>query len=114
VEFLADNNVLIILDVAIHPELEKDGLAREISVQRLRKKPGLVPTDDVGVESRVLADPDKISLEEVFKTHSAVIRKVLSRTVGKQIVEGVEGKEIIIEEDHKVRKATFSLRLVKL
>lgn len=122
-EFNTDNDVLIILDVAMYPELEKEGLVREIinRVQRLRKKAGLVPTDDVGMEYRVLGDPDDIGLEEVFETQSAAIEKALRRPVDKQVVTEVEGKivegkkeEVIVEEDQEVRKATFSLRLVKL
>ena len=48
-----DDDVLIFLDAALYPELYEEGLAREIinRVQRLRKKAGLVPTDDVRMES---------------------------------------------------------------
>ncbi|KFX95488.1 hypothetical protein V490_03838 [Pseudogymnoascus sp. VKM F-3557] len=115
-EFNTNNDVLIILDVALYPELDKEGLAREIinRVQRLRKKAGLVPTDDVGVEYCVLNDPDNIGLQEVFETQSAVLGKALSRLVDNQVNEGVEGKEIFVEENQEVRKATFSLRLVQL
>ena len=49
-EFHTNDDVIIIVDVAMYPELEKEGIAREIlnRVQRLRKKAALVPTDDVG------------------------------------------------------------------
>lgn len=122
-EFNTDNDVLIILDVTMYPELEKEGLVREIinRVQRLRKKAGLAPTDDVGIEYRVLSDPDNIGLEEVFETQSAAIEKALRRPVDKHVVTEaerkiVEGKkeEVIVEEDQEVQKATCLLRLVKL
>lgn len=118
-----DNDVLIILDAAIYPELHQEGLAREIvnRVQRLRKKAGLVPTDDVKMEYRVLADPDKVGLNEAFESQSATIEKVLRRPLDKHIVTEVEGeipitKEqgVIIQEEQEVHKATFLLRLLKL
>ena len=90
-------------------------------VQRLRKKEGLVPTDDVGMEYRVLSDPYDIGLEEVFETQSAAIEKALRRPVDQHVITEVEGKidegkeeEVILEENQEVQKATFLLRLVKL
>ncbi|PGH09391.1 isoleucine-tRNA ligase [Helicocarpus griseus UAMH5409] len=118
-----DDDVLIILDATLYPELAEEGLAREIvnRVQRLRKKAGLVPTDDVGMEYRVLSDPDKIGIENVFQTQSKAIEKALRRPIDQHIVTEVEGKVpngdeegVIAEEEQEVQKATFLLRLVKL
>ncbi|ODH47857.1 isoleucine-tRNA ligase [Paracoccidioides brasiliensis] len=118
-----DDDVLIILDAVLYPELAEEGLAREIvnRVQRLRKKAGLVPTDDVGMEYRVLSDPDNIGIEHVFQTQSKAIEKALRRPIDQHIVTEVEGKApdgeeegIILEEEQEVQKATFLLRLVKL
>ena len=63
-----DSDVLTILDVNLYPELAHQGLGREIinRVQRLRKKAGLVPTDDVKMEYTVISDPDNIGLDEAF------------------------------------------------
>ena len=122
-EFNTDDDVLIILDVAMYPELEEEGLAREIinRVQRLRKKAGLVPTDDVGMEYRVLEDPDNIGLEKVFEMQEKMIEKALRRAVDKHVITEVEGKipngkieEVILQEEQEVQKARFLLRLVKL
>lgn len=122
-EFNTDDDVIIILDAAMYPELEKEGIAREIinRVQRLRKKAGLVPTDDVGMEYRVLSDPEKIGLEEVFESQGGLIEKSLRRPVDRHVAtenegEIVEGKveTVILEEEQEVQKATFLLRLVKL
>ncbi|RVX73483.1 Isoleucine--tRNA ligase, cytoplasmic [Exophiala mesophila] len=120
----SDDDVLIILDVAIHPELEQEGLAREIinRVQQLRKKANLVPTDDVKMEYRVEQDPENIGLEAVFESQSAFIEKALRRPVDKHVVTEVEGpisngdekESIIAEELQEVQKATFLLRLLKL
>ena len=116
-----DNDVLIILDAAIYPELAHQGLAREVvnRVQRMRKKAGLVPTDDVKMQYRMLEDPDAIGMEEVFKTQGGMIERALRRPVDKHItteVAGTAGQEenVILEEEQEVQKATFMLRLVSL
>lgn len=118
-----DQDVLIILDVEIYPGLAEEGLAREIinRVQRLRKKAGLQPTDDIKMEYKVVADPENIGLEKVFHSHGAAIAKALRRPMDKHEVTHVEGeiperKEagIIAQEEQEVQKATFLLRLLKL
>ncbi|KAL1960866.1 hypothetical protein VTO42DRAFT_5849 [Malbranchea cinnamomea] len=122
VETNSDNDVLIILDATIYPELAHEGLAREIvnRVQKLRKKAGLVPTDDVKMEYRVLTDPDNIGLAEVFETQSQAIEKALRRPVDKHVVTEAGGEipngeeDVIMEEEQEVQKATFMLRLVRL
>jgi isoleucyl-tRNA synthetase len=117
-----DEDVLTILDAALYPELAEEGLAREIinRVQRLRKKAGLQPTDDVKMEYKVLSDPDSIGLQKVFSGQSKTIEKALRRPVDHhnvtqfegEIPNGVEG--LIMEEEQEIQKATFMLRLVKL
>lgn len=122
-EFNTDDDVLIILDVKSYPELEQEGLAREIvrRVQDLRKKSGLVPTDDVGMEYRVLKDPDNIGLEAAFESQGKIFEKALRRNVDKHVITEVEGKipeedneTVIAQEEQELHKATFLLRLVKL
>jgi isoleucyl-tRNA synthetase len=122
-EFNTDDDVLIILDTASYPELEQEGLAREIvrRVQDLRKKAGLVPTDDVGMEYRVLSDPESVGLEAAFENQAAVFEKALRRNVDKHVITEVEGKipegkdeKVLVEEELEIHKATFLLRLVKL
>lgn len=118
-----DNDVLTILDAAIYSELAKEGLAREVinRVQQLRKRAKLVPTDDVKMEYKVLTDPGKIGIEEVFATHGKAFEKALRRPLDKHIVTASGGEipegnteEVIAEEEQEVHKATFMLRLVKL
>ncbi|EEP82355.1 isoleucyl-tRNA synthetase [Uncinocarpus reesii 1704] len=76
-----DDDVLIILDVALYPELAHEGLTREIvnRVQRLRKKAGLVPTDDVKMEYRVLSDPIVLGSVSVWK-HRRRVSKSTAQT----------------------------------
>lgn len=118
-----DNDVLTILDAALYSELAHEGLAREVinRVQRLRKKAGLVPTDDVKMEYRMNDDPDNIGMAEVFETQAEMIEKALRRPVDKHVVTEFEGtipdgvrQDVIMEEEQEVQKATFLLRLVKL
>lgn len=122
-EFNTNDDALIVLDVASYPELVQEGLAREIvrRVQDLRKKAGLLPTDDVGMEYRVLSDPDTVGIESVFETQGKVFEKALRRNVDKHVVTEVEGKipegngeEVIAQEEQEVHRATFLLRLVKI
>lgn len=110
-----DSDVLTILDTEIHPELAQEGLAREIinRVQRLRKKAGLQPTDDIKMEYRVLSDPENIGLEGMFSSQTAIFEKALRRPIDKQEGEG-NGEGLITEENQEVQQATFLLRLLKL
>lgn len=119
-----DDDVLTILDVAIHPELAQEGLAREIinRVQQLRKKANLKPTDDIKMEYRVQEDPDTIGLETAFESQSDFIGKALRRPLDKHVVTEIEGpvvngvdpSTIIAEEVQEIQKATFLLRLLTL
>lgn len=113
-EINTDSELLTILDSEIHPELAQEGLAREIvnRVQRLRKKAGLQPTDDVKMEYQVLSDPENIGLADVMVSQAATFEKVLRRPVEKR-QEG-ETNELIAEEEQEVQQAIFLLRLVKL
>ncbi|KAH8816299.1 tRNA synthetases class I-domain-containing protein [Xylogone sp. PMI_703] len=118
-----DEDVLIILDAQIYPELADEGLAREIinRVQRSRKKAGLQPTDDVKMEYRVLADPEKIGLEDVFRSQAKSIEKALRRPLDHHVITEVEGQipngveeGVILEEEQEIQKAVFLLRLLKI
>lgn len=118
-----DNEVLTILDCEIYPELKSEGVAREIinRVQRLRKKAGLVPTDDIKMEYKVLSDPEGLGLEDVFVTQAGQLQKALRRPLDKHEATKVEGEipsteeqGVIAEEMQEVQAATFLLRLLKL
>lgn len=110
-----DSDVLTILDTELHPELAQEGLAREVinRVQRLRKKAGLQPTDDVKMEYKVVSDPDNVGLDEVFTSQSSAFEKVLRRPL-EEVEEGADADRVIAEEEQEVQQATFLLRLLKL
>ncbi|KAF8423233.1 tRNA synthetases class I-domain-containing protein [Tirmania nivea] len=121
-----DNDVLTILDTALYPELQSEGLAREIvnRVQRLRKKAGLVATDDVKMEYHIFKDP--IGLADVFVDQEEAIVKALRRPLDKahvtelvvdmnDTIPEVKDKEtLIMEEEQEINGATFTLRLLRL
>lgn len=113
-EINTDGALLTILDSEIHPELAQEGLAREIvnRVQRLRKKAGLQPTDDVKMEYQVVSDPENLGLADVMVSQTATFEKVLRRPVEKR-EEGATG-ELIAEEEQEIQQAILLLRLVKL
>jgi isoleucyl-tRNA synthetase len=110
-----DGDVLTILDTELYPELAEEGLAREIvnRVQRLRKKAGLEPTDDVKMEYRVLSDPENVGMSTIFDSQVRAFEKALRRPVEKQN-EGENADGLIIDEEFEVQGAMLGLRLLKL
>ncbi len=114
-EINSDNEVLILLDSEIYPELAQEGLAREVinRVQRLRKKAGLQTTDDIRMEYKVLADPQAIGLGAVLSSQTSAYERTLRRGLD-EMRESVDPKDIIAEEEQEVQQATFLLRLMKL
>lgn len=110
-----DSDVLTILDTELHPELAQEGIAREVinRVQRLRKKVGLQPTDEIKMEYRILGDPDGIGLADVLESQGAAFEKALRRPL-EQHGEDSSADKLIVDEEQEIRQATFSLRLLRL
>ena len=118
-----DDDVLTILDTELYPGLVHEGIAREIinRVQQLRKRAKLVPTDDVGMQYKILSDVDKVGIEEVFESHGKTFEKALRRPINVHNPTKLEGEvadakqeDVLVEEEQEVQKATFLLKLVKL
>ncbi|GAO48636.1 hypothetical protein SAICODRAFT_59029 [Saitoella complicata NRRL Y-17804] len=109
-----DQDVLVLLDIAIHPELQSEGLAREVinRVQRLRKKAGLVATDDVRMLYRVV-DEDTLGLDNVITQHEELLVKTLRRPMEKAGAENVEG-DVVADEEQEIQGTRFMLQLLKL
>jgi isoleucyl-tRNA synthetase len=117
-----DDDVLIILDATLYPELANEGLAREIinRVRRLRKKASLQPTDDVKMEYEILSGPDNIGLGNIFTSQAKMIEKALRRPVYHHEIAKVQGEipngietSLIIQEE-EIQRAIFTLSLMKL
>ncbi|KAF8635210.1 hypothetical protein AX17_003986 [Amanita inopinata Kibby_2008] len=107
-----DNDVVVRLDIQVHPELQGEWLARELTnrVQKLRKKAGLQATDDVDVYHG-FEDGTGVELIAAITEHSEVIR----RKVGSfpRDVKERNGGETLIEEEQEVADVKFLLYLVR-
>jgi len=107
-----DNEVVVRLDVQVHPELMSEWMAREIinRVQKLRKKAGLQATDDVDVFYKFEEGTGQdllVALEE----HGEMIRKTVGSVPTE--VSGRKGGSTLIEEEQEVAEVKFILYLVK-
>jgi isoleucyl-tRNA synthetase len=122
-EVAVEGDVMILLDAFAYPELAEEGLAREVvnRVQRLRKRAGLVPTDDVRLAYAVLPATDADSeesrveaeeqVEQMFERHAATITKAASKGVVKASEAEGEG---IAEEEAEVKDVRLLLRLLRV
>ncbi|KAI7666497.1 hypothetical protein KC319_g6915, partial [Hortaea werneckii] len=113
-----------------------EGLAREVlnRVQRLRKKAGLVPTDDVKLAYSVLppaaaangaaSDGEKDAnsevsrleaerqIEDMFANQASAFTKAASKGVQKEA--SPESSGVIAEEEADVKELRLMLRLMKV
>lgn len=105
-------DIIVLLDTAPHPELAEEGIARDIitRIQKMRKKAGLVPTDDVRMEYSVVSKGEEVDVEAVVKNREPLFRAALRGPL-----EGIkEGGEVLLEEEQIVGELTLLLRLAKL
>lgn len=108
-----DNDAVVVLDIQRHPELESEGVARELinRIQRLRKKAGLQATDEVDVFYSFetgLAD----ALDEVIKSHSEVITRT-TRSVPLESSRKHKDALPLIEEEQEIGETKFKLSLAR-
>ncbi|EEB91645.1 hypothetical protein MPER_09966 [Moniliophthora perniciosa FA553] len=108
-----DNDVVVRLDIQIHPELQGEWLARELinRVQKLRKKAGLQATDDVEVYYTFEANTGS-ELLQAMQEHTDLIRKTVGTTPLSENERKASGIELIREEQ-EVYDTRFYLTLVK-
>ncbi|KAI7209534.1 isoleucyl-tRNA synthetase [Hortaea werneckii] len=135
-EVAVEGEVLVLLDSYAYPELAQEGLAREVlnRVQRLRKKAGLVPTDDVKLAYSVLpptvaangaaTDGEKDAnsevsrleaerqIEDMFANQAAAFTKAASKGVQKEV--SPESSGVIAEEEAEVKELRLMLRLMRV
>ncbi|KAJ7188081.1 tRNA synthetases class I-domain-containing protein [Mycena filopes] len=108
-----DSDVVVRLDIQVHPELVGEWLARELTnrVQKLRKKAGLQATDEVEVFYQFGAG-EGAELRAAIEEYAEMI----SKTVGSLPVDVSNqrvGSEPLIEEEQEVADVKFLLFLVK-
>lgn len=133
-----DGQVMVLLDSFAYPELAQEGLMREVlnRVQRLRKRAGLVPTDDVKLAYTVLASSSAATadgeaakekssdeaaaaegvrlehervIEEMFAQQAAAFTKAASKGVVKD-----DGSPAVAEEETDVKDVRLLLKLLKV
>lgn len=97
-----DEDVVILLDCKLRPELESEGFARELMnrIQRLRKKAGAVQTDDLDVYYKFSQDSNPTHnafFEQVLATQREVLCRVL-RKVPEPDSHRDSSKPILAEE----------------
>ncbi|KAJ3241775.1 isoleucine--tRNA ligase [Chytriomyces hyalinus] len=111
-EAKSSGDVLVIVDTEEDLELMQEGLAREVvnRVQRLRKKAGLQPVDDVNYFYTMKVDPaHKLSL--AMKAQTGYLRKTLRQSL--EEYKGANGVEVIIDEEQAIDEARFQLYLLR-
>lgn len=106
-----DSDVIILLDTTVKPELQQEGMAREVinRVQKLRKQAGLEATEDVQMQYKIISDPNGLS--EAIESNEDMFVKILRNNLTPATVATTE---VISEEEQEVSGCTFLLRLLKL
>lgn len=106
-----DNDVVVRLDVQVHPELMGEWLAREVinRVQKLRKKAGLQATDDVEVFYK-FEDGSGDEIVVAIHDHIETIKKTV-RSVPEEVGKRTDKHSVIIEEEQEVAEVKFVLTL---
>jgi isoleucyl-tRNA synthetase len=115
----AHENTLTILDIESDDELRLQHLSRELvnRVQQVRKKAGLVPTDDIKIEYQVLKGHDTVNLESVIAAHGGYLQMALRAEIVKSDDNASTNRlrdSLILEEEQEIQHLTFLLRLLKL
>ncbi|KAF5351898.1 hypothetical protein D9756_007589 [Leucocoprinus leucothites] len=108
-----DNDVVVRLDIQIHPDLQGEWLARELMnrVQKLRKKAGLQATDDVDVYYQ-FEDGTGADLIAAIQQHEGIIRKTVG-SVPVDVKDKKTGGVELISEEQEVTEVKFMLYLVR-
>ncbi|KAI0069288.1 isoleucine-tRNA ligase [Artomyces pyxidatus] len=108
-----DNDVVVRLDVQIHPELASESLSRELinRVQKLRKKAGLQATDDVDVFYSFEGDSG-VDLLAAMAEHTEAIQRTV-RSVPTDVSTRKAGVAVLIEEEQEILETKFLLSLVR-
>lgn len=109
-------DVITLLDTASHPELVDEGLTRDLinRVQRMRKKAGLVTTDDIHMQYSVVSNPDNVDLDGVISSRQDAFVTTLRGKLEPLLPDGPESRAAILEEEHTIGNLTLLLKLAHL
>ncbi len=106
-----DNEVVVRLDVTVHPELQTEYLAREFinRVQKLRKRAGLQATDDVDVYY-VFEEGAGDDVRAAVEVYAETIEKT-TRSVPRSVTERGADRKVLMEEEQEIADVKFTLSL---
>ncbi|EJF65096.1 hypothetical protein DICSQDRAFT_50584 [Dichomitus squalens LYAD-421 SS1] len=106
-----DNEVVVRLDVTVHPELQTEYLAREFinRVQKLRKRAGLQATDDVDVYY-AFEEGAGDDLRAAVEAYAETIQKT-TRSVPRSVSERGTDRKVLTEEEQEIADVKFTLSL---
>lgn len=109
-------DIIILLDVAPHPELLSDGLVRDIinRVQRMRKAAGLIPTDKVRMQYEVVSNPENIDLYELVASRRTVLEGSLRGPLEPIPPADMPDGSFILQEEHGIGNLVLRLRLSRV
>jgi isoleucyl-tRNA synthetase len=104
-----DRDSLILMDIKLYPELEEEGVAREIinRVQRLRKKANLLPTDNINMYYRFAGEASAEFLKVLQNQEATLVKTIRKPLVSSESQKSEE--KLIIEEDQDVNGIKFAL-----
>lgn len=109
----SDGQVVVLLDGQVRPELQAEGMARDVinRIQRLRKKAGLQPTDEIDAFYRFTEGMNE-TLDDVMKTQTEVFKRNIRR-VPMPASELKNRTEVVCEEEAEVNDIKFMLTLAR-
>lgn len=95
------NDILLLMDISLDDSMKSEGIAREIisRVQKLRKKAGLVPTDEIDVY--MIAENLKSELHKIIISYKEFMENLIK--VKLYIEEPGKSKTMIIQDVQKVK-----------
>ncbi|KAK7430947.1 hypothetical protein QQZ08_002476 [Neonectria magnoliae] len=107
-------DMIVLLNATADSELTEEGLARNIisSIQRLRKKAGLTPTDDVLHHYSVVNNPENADVGNIVASREALFVQALRGPLVD--TQDSAPEHLIVEEEQKFGNLTLSLRLVRI
>lgn len=108
---------VVLLDVKADSELIEDGIARDVAnrLQKMRKKVGLIPTDDILMQYEITQCPETLDFDQIVTNRQMLFESALR---GK--LEPVDTAEhggiqsVLLEEEHALGGVTIMLRLVSI
>ncbi|KAI0685199.1 isoleucine-tRNA ligase [Cytidiella melzeri] len=109
-----DNDVVVRLDILVHPELQGEWMSRELinRVQKLRKAAGLQATDDIDIFYK-FEEGAGAELLDALKDHGETIQKTV-RGLPKDISHMKPGQKVLIDQEQEVVDVKFMLTLAQL